>query len=185
MNAFEAALFSDNFKDPEAGYRKYIDVESWAKWYLTHEILCNKDTNPYYFKNDMTDNSKVGMSPVWDFEWSMGIGWNFTGPADPNVLVQRDIYFSRLFQDPYFAKLVSEYYTKARKELIPKLFAFINESAQEIEVSQMYNFKRWNIINTTVSVEAITLGSWANEVQYIKAFLNKRLTSLDKQLASW
>ena len=49
VNKFEYVLYSQNFMDPEEGYRKYIDVDSWVNWYLVQETLCNKDTNYYFF----------------------------------------------------------------------------------------------------------------------------------------
>src|SRR5438093_3055246 len=33
VNEFEEALFSDNFSDPEQGYRKYIDVDSFIDYH--------------------------------------------------------------------------------------------------------------------------------------------------------
>ena len=101
-------LYSQNFMDPEEGYRKYIDVDSWVNWYLVQETLCNKDTNYYFFKKNAQPDTKLGMSPVWDFEWSLGIGWNYTEPARHDVLVQRSLYFDRLMQDPYFAGQLHE-----------------------------------------------------------------------------
>lgn len=184
MEDFETALYSDNFTDASTGYRKYINVESWVNWYLTNEILCNKDCNYYFFKYDNTENSKLGMSPVWDFEWSLGIGWNYTEPARVDVLVQRGLYFDRLMQDPYFAGLVKDRWNEIKGQ-IPELIDYINVMAQKIEVSQQFNFKKWDILNTPVSVEVITLGDWANEVQYIKDFLVKRVEWLSSEIPNW
>ena len=47
MNDFEAALYGDAFKDPEIGYRKYIDVEAFAKWFLVQELIANLEPNMY------------------------------------------------------------------------------------------------------------------------------------------
>lgn len=49
INSFEGVLKSDNFKDENSGYRKYIDVESFCKWFLLHEVLANLDTNNYFY----------------------------------------------------------------------------------------------------------------------------------------
>lgn len=185
VNKFEYVLYSQNFMDPEEGYRKYIDVDSWVNWYLVQETLCNKDTNYYFFKKNAQPDTKLGMSPVWDFEWSLGIGWNYTEPARHDVLVQRSLYFDRLMQDPYFAGLVKERWKTLKSEYLPQLYAYINETAQKISVSQRANFTKWNILNTPVSVEVITLGTWENEVQYAKDFLTRRVQWLDSAIPTW
>ena len=38
VDNFEKALFGDNFKDPELGYRAYIDLDSFIDWYIVNEI---------------------------------------------------------------------------------------------------------------------------------------------------
>ncbi|MDD3108139.1 MAG: CotH kinase family protein [Alistipes sp.] len=184
MDAFEKALYSDDFKNASTGYRKYIDPEVWANWYLVNEVLCNKDTNFYFYKKD-SGSSKLGMSPVWDFEWSLGVGWNYTEPARYDVLVQRWLYFDRLMQDPYFVGLVKKRWETVKNEYIPQLYDFINAKAREISLSQKTNFEKWNILNTPVSVEVITLGTWANEVQYVKDFLAKRVEWLSTEIPKW
>ena len=184
MNNFERALYSDNFKDPASGYRRYIDPETFAKWYLINEVLCNKDTNPYFFLKNTQSSTRMGMSPVWDFEWSLGIGWNYTAPARHDELVQRAMYFDRLIQDPYFADLLRKHWNTLKGKL-PELYDYINETAQKISLSQEANFTKWNIINTPVAVEVITLGTWENEVQYAKDFLTRRTEWFDTAIQTW
>ena len=55
-------------------YPDYIDVESFAKWMLAHDILGNMDgagSNIYLTKYDSTSTSKVMMGPLWDFDGIM------------------------------------------------------------------------------------------------------------------
>ena len=55
-------------------YPDYIDVESFAKWMLAHDILGNIDgagSNIYLTKYDSTSTSKVMMGTLWDFDGIM------------------------------------------------------------------------------------------------------------------
>ena len=55
-------------------YPDYIDVESFAKWMLAHDILGNMDgagSNIYLTKYDSTSTSKVMMGTLWDFDGIM------------------------------------------------------------------------------------------------------------------
>ncbi|MCR4899964.1 MAG: CotH kinase family protein [Treponema sp.] len=52
-------------------YEDYIDVESFARWLLIHDILGTWDgagSNCYMIKNDNTENSKVYMATTWDYD---------------------------------------------------------------------------------------------------------------------
>jgi spore coat protein CotH len=85
MNEFENVLYSDDYTDPDTGYYSYIDIDSFVKWFLFQNILANADPNRYLTKNG-SGASKIFMGPcVWDFEWSLGIGWYYgerPRPAD-------------------------------------------------------------------------------------------------------
>ncbi|MGN0202259.1 MAG: CotH kinase family protein [Candidatus Cryptobacteroides sp.] len=59
-------------------YAKYLDLESFARWILFHDIFATLDcagSNMYLAKKDMTSNSKLEMLSPWDFD---SIYWNGT-----------------------------------------------------------------------------------------------------------
>ncbi len=72
----------------DATYSDYIDVESFAKWCLGHDILSTFDaggTNTYYTKANRTADAHLSMPVMWDFDssesdslrWSRCHGVNF------------------------------------------------------------------------------------------------------------
>ena len=177
LNEFEQVLYSNSFKDPVNGYAKYIHPESFARWFLLHMLIANIDTDPYLVKEDMTPQSKLSMGPVWDFEWSMGIGW-YEGsrprPADYYVTYS-DFYSHRLLQDPRFASILQRmwdvYHVRAQQGIL-QLFIDV---PSEIMQSQKLNFERWDILNTRVSVGGIPLGSFEKEVECDRQFFINRM----------
>ena len=55
----------------EGSYEKYIDVVSFAKWLLAHDILGTWDSggsNLYVMKYDNTEKSLLQMCNLWDFD---------------------------------------------------------------------------------------------------------------------
>lgn len=155
MDAFEKALYSDDFKDSQKGYRKYIDAECFARWYLVQELTGNIDTNPYYVLS--ARGAKLQMYPVWDAEWSLGLanegddyyGWALP-PAKPVVekLYWRNKqYFGRLIDDPYFAGVVKAEWTKLKAEL-PELQARMETAAETLAYAQSRNFVRWPVLGS-------------------------------------
>ena len=172
VNEFETVLDSESFKDPEHGYSKYINIESFARWFLLQQMIANIDTNPYMIKEDMTDHSKLSMGPVWDFEWSLGIGWyDGSRPRPPEYFVcYTDFYFHKLLQDAVFAAKVKQMWETCHSSITSDILQHIVDVQNEIMQSQELNFKRWDILNTRVSVGGIPLGSFEKEVECDRQF---------------
>ena len=64
VSAYERSLTASNYPD-------LIDVQSWARWCLGHDLCGTKDSggaNRYYSKYDSSDTSLVVMPVLWDFD---------------------------------------------------------------------------------------------------------------------
>ena len=186
MNNFEAALYGDDFKDPGLGYRRYIDVESFAKWYLVAELTANHDPNMYYVLPHK--GAKLQKGPMWDSEWSLGTSYR-GGPTDAWAAPPRKPdpyqhiwskwkYFGRLFQDPYFKSVVKEEWEEF-KPRIPELKAKLEEVATTINEAQAMNFAQWPVMGSYLGASLICLGSWEEEVKYNADFFDKRCQWMD------
>lgn len=77
MNAAEAAIFSHQ------DISEYIDLTSFARWILAHDILVTLDaagSNMYLYKENLLEDdsccSKLKMSTLWDFDSSFRIDPN-------------------------------------------------------------------------------------------------------------
>lgn len=80
-------------------YETYIDVESFASWLLGHDILGTSDragSNMYFTKYDNTDDSKIKMSALWDFD-SIGDS-TLIGKWSPIHTLQTESYFPMLLE---------------------------------------------------------------------------------------
>lgn len=190
MNQFEAALYGENFKDPELGYRKYIDVESFAKWFLVAELTANHDPNMYYVLPKK--GAKLRKGPLWDSEYSLGTSYRGapTGAwgapprkPDPHQKIwSRWKYFGRLFEDPYFKSQVRKEWEEF-KPRIPALKQKMTELAYSINEAQAMNFARWPVFGSYLGASIINLDSWEEEVQYNADFLDTRIEWMDGFLA--
>ena len=184
VNELEAVLASDHWNDPETGYPKYIDTRSFALWFIFHNILANIDTNVYMTKDDM-GSSKIVMGPVWDFEWSIGIGW-YDGPRPrpANYYVwNRDFYFDTLLKDPAFKKLIKEEWQKL--DVYDQLLNYFDETAKLLDKSQKFNFRRWDILNIRVSVGGRPLGSYEEEVACDRQFFINHYNWLNGEISRY
>lgn len=187
MNEMEAVLDGADFKDPEKGYRKYLDAESFAKWYLVMEIMGNHDPNFYYVLP--TRGAKLKMYPTWDAEWTLGVasagtnGWQ-TYPQTPMYTETSEMYrtrryFKRLFKDSYFVELVYSEWQKM-KPRIPAARANVEAETARISYGTTANFDRWKILGVNgLSVCLVAFPTWKQEVDYASSWLDKRIAWFD------
>ena len=123
------------------------------------------------------------MGPVWDFEWSIGIGWyEGSRPRNPDYWCVNGWYFPNLLEKEEFKSELKNQWNKLLSDY-PDLSSTINnkmdEWASEIQTSQEMNFKKWDILNKRVSVGGIPLGSYEAELECDKQFIINRFQWLD------
>ncbi len=185
INKFESAFYDSETSDD---WKNYIDVESFARWFLVHNILKNVDTNYFFSKKTSDASSKFIMGPVWDFEWSIGIGWyEGSRPAPADGWCVNGWYFNNLLsKDEFKAELRSQWdkLTSLYPNLADTINSKMNEWANEIEISQKMNFKKWDILNQRVSVGGIPLGSYEAELECDKQFIINRIQWLGDAINS-
>jgi len=179
----ERVLFSPSFNDSVDGYAKYIDVESFINWYLVNELLKNNDaifySSCFMHKNQ---NGKLSMGPIWDFDIAIG-NVNYNGNNDPKGWWVRDAsWYKRLFEDPAFEHKVVERWKEIKATKLNTIFDYINATSQQLRYSQKENNKKWDVLYNYTWPNAIVLGSYENEVQYMKEWLIKRINWMDNEL---
>ena len=136
------AIYGPNFKDPEKGYAKYLDVDSFIDYWIVFEVMCNHELgNPgsvYMYKDR---GGKLTAGPCWDFDW--GILSFYTSGGNYGLVNGKAIWYARLFEDPDFKARV-----RARfDELLPQLETipdYMEECRQLLTESAKLNFAMWN-----------------------------------------
>lgn len=183
INRFEHAFYEENTSDD---WRNYIDIKSFVRWFLSHNILANIDTNYFLSKSSSADSSKLVMGPVWDFEWSIGIGGYYEErPRPADYWCVNGWYFEKLLEKQDFIDELKSQWANLKQEN-PNLAVVINskmdEFVEDISISQQINFIRWPILNQHVSVGGIPLGSYEAELACDKQFIINRIEWLDSAI---
>lgn len=181
----ERAIFASNFDDPNDGYAKYLDADSFIDWFIVNEGLKNNDAafwSSVYFYKDR--GGKLKMGPVWDFDIGAGnIDYSDALHAE-GWWVRGTAWFSRLFQDPNFEARVRNRWAAVYATELDSLDDYIDASATTLDQSQQRNFLRWDILNTDVWPNPYVFGSYAGEINYLKGWLNKRLAWMNQQFTN-
>lgn len=129
FTAFEAALYGANWLDPELGYAKYIDMESWANWYLVSELTRNADAVMFssckLFKvaDSGSGLGKIFFGPLWDSDRSLGAGSvallgfvDFSAPSS-GWYIRNAKWWIRLMEDPAFFAVVNARWAVLKAEV--------------------------------------------------------------------
>ncbi|MFD2873763.1 CotH kinase family protein [Mucilaginibacter ximonensis] len=186
MQATEDALYAGNWTDPNLGYAKYIDADSFMRWYAVNETVKNQDSwdfsSIFYYKDK---NGKLGMGPVWDFDISAG-NCDYSVSKDPTGWYTRyGKWMIRLALDPAWNFKWRAMWKSMRIKEVQQMFTDIDNTATYLKLSQEQNFKRWPILNTYVYPNAVVLGSYDKEVAYMKDFITQRVAWMDANIGSY
>ena len=176
LNKTTEVIFSSNFKDPEEGYAKYIDVWSFIDWYLINEIGKNNDA--IFWAScymNLPRNGKLCMGPLWDFDIAFGNNnKKSNNEYEGFYLLSNIAWYKRLFTDEAFVQKVKErfnYYYDNRNVL----FGYLNSEYENLKYAAEENNNKWDIFYTQTWPNFQILGSYQNEVQSLKTWLNLRL----------
>lgn len=191
---FENALVSDDFTDPDVGYRSFIDVESFIDFFLLNEISNNVDGYRLSTFLHKDKNEKLKMGPIWDFNLAFGNA-DYCGGGMTNVWAYRfnerclsdfwqvPFWWERLLQDPSFVTQLKTRWTVLRGSTFSdgnihgKIDGYtkILKDAGALET----NFAKWNVLGTYVWPNNFIGSDYDEEIGYIKNWTDDRLSWLD------
>lgn len=152
----------------QGDYESYIDLTSFAKWILVHDIVGTRDSwgsNMYIKKYDNTDNSKLELPCVWDFDSSNEI----TPGSFSTLHTQENEYFYALFNsnNRAFVKTYINLWNNKKSIIIDQIYDFLSQYAESdickaIEASRILNDKRFGYVNNTMTYNVQKQKQWYN-----------------------
>lgn len=189
----EKALWSSKFTDPDEGYRRYIDLESFLRYVIVCELDGNTDTfwSTYMSKERGSDRFVFG--PIWDID----LGFDNDNRTYPVNSLNDFVYATKgstagrmndlanriVKSDAAARAQLSEIWSRLRKhgnynsEYFNNL---VDTYADEISESQRLNFVRWPILSEYVHQNPRVLGSFEAEVNAMKDYITARFDKLDR-----
>ena len=190
FSKMEEALYASSYLDSLNGYQKYLDKESFAKYFLLEELTGNNDAfqSVYMIKKKGDDRFYTG--PAWDFDWSFqNLIWNLfptrlNDQADYwNLTKNQSIkpmndFLKRIMSDPAMRAEIKKIWidNRSTKGLTHEyLNSLINKYADLLSESRALNFVRW-----TADVPS----SYNNEISQLKDYALKRITFIDNRIST-
>ena len=161
-----------------------MDMDSFVDWYLINEIARNMDACLYtscYMH--LARGGKLKMGPLWDFDIAFGNADYADGYHVDGFRIREATWFVRLFQDPAFVDRVRErfgYFLNRKADILRE----INQYAHDLRYAVQENDARWHTLYTYTWPNYNVWGSYLNEVQTMKEWLDARFKWLEREFSN-
>ena len=135
-------IYGSSYADPEKGYARYLDVDSFIDYWIVYEVMTNHELgNPGSVMFHKDTGGLLTAGPCWDFDW--GVLSFYTNDGTRNLVNGNAIWYSRLFQDPAFKAKVKARFLELKPQLLT-IPTYMEECEKLLEKSATLNFKMWN-----------------------------------------
>lgn len=188
FSAFEKALYSYDFNNKKYGYKNFIDVDSFAEYFIIHELVVNYDAGSYstYIYKDISGKYKMC---VWDFNNACDNYQERTIMKVQHFELQNKLWFGMLMKDEDFVENVINKYRTLRKTVFSDeyLEGYIDGVIDYLGPAVERNNKRWASSfsdDTLLEPQERNLHSYDEAVTQLKTFFKERTAWMDDNIES-
>ena len=164
---------------------KYIDFETYLKFYWIEELSKNNDgaffTSVYF---SWVEGQPLQMGPIWDFDQAYGNHPNIDLRSLENWFIRNSYWNKSLFKDSSFVLLAKKTWQEYQIH-INAIIDSLDIYKKQMSQAAKNNFKRWPILSDKKSYD-----SWANQryssyedaVDALKHWLASRIQWINENL---
>lgn len=157
----------------DTDYKKYIDLDSFAKQFLIDKLVLNPDamrSSTFYYKDRDGDVLKVG--PLWDYDRAMGVSMPDYKTAVGDYPNNMNEWYMPLYADEEFYQKLLLYYKQLLPYLQELLETRIDAYAELIGPSLAMDTTMWPLDSIYTEYESY--------VRYLKYFLANRIRFINE-----
>ncbi|MCM1503041.1 MAG: CotH kinase family protein [Bacteroidales bacterium] len=188
----EDALYSSNFKDPDNGWRKYMDEKTMADFIIIKELVGDLDgyTSTYMYKRRGVD--KLFFGPIWDCDK----GWNndnrtphWEYPPLSSLMINagfwmpsyvNDDWFQHVWKDETFRAFVAKRWAAKKDELLSATNRLLDELPVRMSKAVDANFTVWKYYYQYSSEANMPAKTYPEEIERIRTLTEQRARLLDQ-----
>ena len=190
----QADYIEERFNMMEQNWKRYLDKESFLRHFLVGELSGNTDTYWSVYMHKDRNESLFYTGPVWDFDLAFNNDdrtypvnaktdyvYRSGGSCAGNM---RNFVDNIVINDAESIRQLVEIWDEARQQGLNEesMVAFVDSMEQALDQSQKLNFLRWPILNQRVHQNPMALGSYKNEVDVVRQFMENRIAWMDNRL---
>jgi len=202
INSVETVLYNSSFNSPVFGYKAYIDIKSFADYFILSEVTRNVDAykkSRFFFKDKDSKNLLLHSGPPWDYDWAWknltencihfnktdGSGWAYKiNECNPNPVPPS--WEVRMLKDGEFASLVHDRYFDLRSTILSQsqIDRTIDSVAKLLDEAQVRHYQKWKILGINVGTPEPDYqpGTYEGEITKFKYWISSRLAWLDANI---
>ena len=201
VNQMEAALASQDYRNPQTGYRRYIDVASFIDYQLATELGHNVDgyrlSGKFYKRRDGLDG-RFKMA-IWDTNLAYGNTKNCEGwRTDTWIYQSNDVLYGagevylvpfwwyRLNSDPDYTNALKARWAQMRAANLSesRIMATVDSLATLLTShgAEARNSQAWPRWGQYVWPNYYIAKDFNDEIAYLKRWLHDRIAWMDEQL---
>ncbi len=170
----EKVLYSDTFRVYET-YDKYIDVQSFADYFLLNEYFGNYDAGNHSTYMYKPERGRLRMGPVWDFDQAMD---NYFAEAmhTEDLAFQTKPLFDRLTLDLKFVRQLEKEYNVLRRDTLAEehVYAVMDEAIEYLKSARVREWYRWE--SDYLDDSGMNLGNYYLQDDLRDGYALKRMT---------
>ena len=185
---FELAMVSGHFKDPEDGYRAYLDIPSFVDMMILNEFTKDVDAfrlSHYFYKQKDSNGGKLVTGPPWDYNLTFGNS-DFTEDIHQTynwvyTYTMTIYWWARAMEDSWFRNQVRCRWDELCQTVLSSdhINGIIDSSIQAMGASIPRNFVRWPNLGLYVWPNYYVGSSYSDEVNYLRNWIDGRLEWID------
>lgn len=194
FNKFETAVQTFGYTSETAGYRKYLNLDSFLQYFIVGELDGNTDYFWSMYMSKERGEEKFVVGPVWDVDLGFDNDYRTYPIANKTDFLYRSggsvasdavkrLADRILVSDTKALERLKYLWSDARvnRHYNPTYYCkLVDRYAEQLAESQELNFKRWDILGEYVHMNPAVPGSYEGEVQRVKDYLNERFAQLDR-----
>jgi hypothetical protein len=190
LHAFELALLDADFKDPESGYRAFLDIPSFVDLMILNEFTKDVDAfrlSHYFYKRKDSNGGKLVTGPPWDYNLTFGnsdftddmhetFNWIYTYPVT--------IYWwARVMEDSWFRNQLRCRWDELYQTVLSSdhVNEMIDSTIQVMGASIDRNFMRWPVFDLYVWPNSYIGSSYSDEELFLRDWIEERLVWMDER----
>ena len=198
IREFEEALLQDDFSsDTPRQYMEYIDIESFAKFFILNELSSNPDAYRLSTFLNKQRGEKLKMGPIWDFNLAFGLDgrsasnvWTYEyNQRNPSDLWLIHFWWTRLLEDPLFKAEIKTQWENYRSGVLSNsnINRIIEEQQATLKKNNAINrnFKRWEVLGVALPFNSFVGKDYEAESNYLKDWISNRVAWMDGEIMSW
>lgn len=213
IGSFEYVMNGNNYADNLSGYPGYLNVESFADYYILNELSKNVDgyrLSAYLYKSKDSNGGKLAAGPVWDHNFSFGnigyydgqyySGWQLGFFLEDEGFKTGDgfqvpFWWRKLMHDSSFVQLIIDRWRDYRQDIlhIDNLHQYIDAVADTLDEAKERNFEIWIGPGDPKLPEdgwfppsdhISYFQSYYDEIEYLKDWTANRVIWIDENIES-